>query len=438
MSRRWFLGGCGVLLGISGLQAQYPQYSQPTPPQAIPRPLAPSQPQFPQPSRQPVSPALLPPSLRPEAVPLPQPVQPRNPVAPGQQSLPDGSMVPAEVRLPYPEKITQIDVGRAMLRREGGSWQVWMGERVFKDLGNDENTAKDVLRVMRELRATEWVSIGSPRPVVEYGLIGGRPTIPAGFPRSVIPVDLRSVRIEPIKGVWCLRDNANILFNFGLNKQDADQALAVVRRYGFNRIGMVGSTVAPALTYFYAGAEQQGALPVTANALALAYQENALVRTGIPVPGVGYMGEMVKIEPRKVESRREGTEWVVVSGSEVLGRFGRDEAAARDAMRIIRDGYFTEFCRVGSHELTFFLVNGQAPTRIPLSAYGRRFDLNVLRTYSIGSRWAVTENGRFLFDVANKQEGDSLIKLLKYYRFDQVCRIGSSPRTGLTFLARTH
>ena len=129
-------------------------------------------------------------------------------------------------------------LGPTILKRLGGSWQVWAGQRLVRDFGNDETSAKDVARLLRELHPTEWARIGSPRPVVEYGLINGRPPVVGGFPKMTTPIDLRAVRVEAVKGVWCLRDDDNILFNFGTRRADAEQALAVVRKYGFNRIGL--------------------------------------------------------------------------------------------------------------------------------------------------------------------------------------------------------
>src|SRR5207253_719581 len=155
------------------------------------------------------------------------------PLAPPRPVLPDGSTPPpsqAEIPLPYPEVKFALDSGTVTTKRINGSWQVWAGPRMLKDLGNSEADAKDVVRLLRELHPTEWVSIGSPRPVVEYGLIQGRPPVSHLLPRMTIPIDLRAVRVEPIKGVWCLRDEDNILFNFGMHKADADQALAVVRK----------------------------------------------------------------------------------------------------------------------------------------------------------------------------------------------------------------
>lgn len=380
------------------------------------------------------------PFVQPAAAVAPAAVSPRPASSPPPPGLSDGSAaapVPADPPLPYPEAKVAFDAGAVTMKRVGGSWQVWVGPRPLKDLGDDEAGARDVVRVFRDLRPTEWAGIGAPRPVVEYGLTNGRPPATAGFPRVVVPIDLRTARVDAIKGVWCLRDDGNVLFNFGPHKADADQALAVVRRYGFNRVGAVGSNVAaPALTYFFVALEADGAQPPPANPLVAAAQVNALARTGIPVPGMGYVGEMVKIDPRKAEVRRDGADWVAASGTEILARFGQDNWAARDAVRVVREGRFTEFCKVGGG-LTFYLVDGKAPTRVPLAAQGRRFDPGALKTVAAGPRWVVTENGRHLFDVATADEGEAVVRLVRQYGFDQVCQIGPSARTGMTFLARS-
>jgi hypothetical protein len=362
-----------------------------------------------------------------------------NVVAPPPPGLSDGSTLPppTEVVLPYPEDKLPLDAASLTLKRVNGSWQVWAGQRMLRDLGNDETAAQDVTRTLRELRPTEWARIGSPRPVVEYGLINGRPAIVAGFPKMVVPIDLKTVRVEPVRGVWCLRDDGSILFNFGASRADADQALAVVQRYGFNRVGLIGPTGTPAMAYLFAALESDKAVRPAGGALMAAAQENALTRTGIPVPGVGYVGEMIKFDPRKVEARREQGEWLVAHGPNVLGRFGPWEWTARDAVRTIQDGKFTEFCRVGSAGVTFFLSNGKAPTKVPFSAQGRRFNLADLRAQPINDRWAVTEGGRHLFDVAGPEEGEQLIRVLRHFQLDQVCLLGQAPRAGIQFLARS-
>jgi hypothetical protein len=424
----------GRLLAGLGLFATFSSALAQLPPQA-PLPPAQSPPQ----SRPFTPPIQIPKLPEPQSRPLPPSVAQPNPLAPTQPGLPDGSTLPSqtEVPLPYPEDKLPLDAASVNLKRINGSWQVWAGPRVFRDLGSDENAAKDVARTLRDLRPTEWARIGSPRPVVEYGLVNGRPSIVAGFPKAVVPIDMKTVRVESVKGVWCLRDDGSILFNFGPSRADADQALAVVQRYGFNRVGLVGSSAAPAMAYLFASLESDKGVRPAGGALTAAVQENGLTRTGIPVPGVGYVGEMIKIDPRKVEAHQQRGEWVVAYGPDVLGRFGPWEWAARDAVRVIQDGRYTEFCRVGSAGVTFFLANGKAPTKVPFSAQGRRFNLMDLKAQPVNDRWAVTEGGRPLFDVSGPEEGEQLIRLLRHFQFDQVCLLGQNPRAGLQFLARS-
>jgi hypothetical protein len=424
---------------------------------------------------------------------LPPPGFPQNPFPPAPPGFPGASAPgspnpnpnpvaqPQEFPLPQPEKKFAINAGDVSLKRVAGAWQLWAGQRMLRDFGNDETTARDATRVYRDLRPTEWVTIGSPKPVVEYGLVNGRPPAAPGLPgagaddpngptsaglsgtgtisagvvsgsgfsgngpavsgagaKAVVPIDLRTVRVEAVRGVWCVRDDLNIHFNFGANKADAEQAVAVVRRYGFNRVGVVGSPTA--MSYLFAAPEGGGLPPAPQGALAklaLQAQIEGLDRVGIPVAGVGYVGEMFRFDPRKVEARKDGSEWVVAAGTEIIGRYGMTEWAARDAVRTIQDSRFNEFCKVGSAGLTFFLVDGKAPTRVPFNAQGRRFDPSGLKVQKAGDRWAVTENGRHLFDCASAEEGETLVRVLKHFQFDQLCQLGPAPRQGVSFLAKS-
>ena len=189
------------------------------------------------------------------------------------------------------------------------------------------------------------------------------PAASAAAAKFVQQIDLRSARVEPVKGVWCVRDDETILFNFGTDKASAEQAIAVIRKYGFNRVGVVGAAAQPAMSYLFVSLDADRP-KLGGGQLMLNAQVDALTRTGIPVPGVGYTGEMVKIDAKKVEARKDGAEWVVAAGPEVLGRFGPTEWAAREAARTVQDAKFTEFCRLGGTSgLTFFLRDGKPPAR---------------------------------------------------------------------------
>ncbi|MBY0457126.1 MAG: hypothetical protein K2V38_07305, partial [Gemmataceae bacterium] len=369
--------------------------------------------------------------------------------APGVESVP----------LPHPENKTAVNSADVVVRRMTTGWEVRAGSKTLRNTGENETTANSVARVFRELQPTEWVVIGNGKPVVEYGLTNGRPAVtgtappdpkngPPGYAigsnaptvgttaaNHVVPIDLRTTRAEAVRGVWVVRDDNNILLNFGTDKAGAEQAGAVIQRYGFNRVGTVGSPAQPALSYLFVSAEQ--AKPEFGRSMVEA-QINALTRTGIPLPGVGFTGEMVKIDHRKVEARKDGAEWVVAAGTEVLGRFGPTEWAAREAVRTVQDMKFTEFCKLGGQSnLTFFLVNGKAPGRAPLSAQGKNFSTSDLKVQQVNDKWLVTDAGKQLFEVGSPQEGETVVRVLKSYGFDQTAHLSAGgSKGGITFLVK--
>lgn len=504
MRRRLLLAKLSLVVGTGAATAQLPRIPEAPPilPPLPAIPLAPANPappapnfpqqpqlplpQFPQQPQFPSQPQGQLPPLRPDmparptnpgafpgqpGTPGPATPSPYNPYAPPPLTNPNPVAQPQEITLPQPENKIPLQARDISLKRAHTGWQIWAGQRVLRDFGNDrdsETNARDAFRVYQDLRPTEWATVGTGRVVVEYALSNGRapvaPATPNDDPRNpnpgltangvqtgagqtatgagaklVVPIDLRTVRVEAVRGVWCLRDDDSIHFNFGPVKADAEQALAVVRRYGFNRVGVVGPIEAPVMTYFFVGPEVQHPGGTDKSPLAragLQAQIDGLQRVGIPVPGVGYVGESVRIDPRKLDVRKDGAEWVVACGAEVLGRFGPTEFAARDAARTLADARFTEFCKVGSAGLTFFLVNGKAPTRVPFAAQGNRFDLASLKVVKYGDKFAVTENGKRLFDCASAEEGETLVRVVKHFGFDQLCHLGPSPKTGVSFLAK--
>ena len=75
---------------------------------------------------------------------------------------------PQEVPLPQPEMKIPLNARDVSLKRVAGGWQLWAGFKMVRDFGDQELVARNALRVYKDLRPTEWVTIGSPRPIVEY------------------------------------------------------------------------------------------------------------------------------------------------------------------------------------------------------------------------------------------------------------------------------
>ena len=470
MRKRIAAAGLGVLLGATSASAQPTRpgaYPPGVSPPGLAVPASPSMPAFPGSPAIPNAPA--PPGLLPPLVPKPPTTFTPGTSAPGSSMTPPGFPVQpkqptaTEPALPQQEQKLAMSAMDVSVKRVMGGWEVWAGQKVLRNTGDNENNARDVARVLRELRPTEWVTIGGAKPVIEYGLTNGRPAVAgaaqpdpkdnnagpvahAGGPNApqtagtaakfVQPIDLRTTRVEAIRGVWCVRDDNNILLNFGTDKGGAEQATAVIQKYGFNRVGVVGTPTQPVMSYLFASLDQLK--PAPGGQLMLSAQIEGLTRTGIPIPGVGFTGEMVKIDPNKIEVRKDGVDWVVASGPEVLGRFGPVEWTAREAARTVRDAKFTEFCRLGgSAGLTFFLTDGKPPTRAPFNAQGRNFDPAALKVQQINDKWMVTDAGKQLLQVGSAQEGETIVRVLKAYGFDQTAHLSAAgAKGGITFLVK--
>lgn len=205
-----------------------------TRPPQIGRPLS-ADPRFqPIPQQPPAEPRMLPPNIgqpqQPQSRPQFPNVQPPNPLLPAQPPLAaqgptdPNQLVPGtpseEVRLPQKERAVRFEGSTVTVRKLQDGWQVWSGHVMLRDFGRAQADAEEVARVIRELRTTEWVGIGtSGRPTVEYGLTNGKPHMPTSAPKMTTAVDLRTVRVDNVRGVWCLRDDSSILVNFGRERR---------------------------------------------------------------------------------------------------------------------------------------------------------------------------------------------------------------------------
>lgn len=460
-------GLTAVLSAIPVVAQQQPLPAFPSPQQSFPQPQQPAfpapQPLIPQYPTTPGTPGLLPPLLPKPPLSPGAPATGLNTPQPGAPGMPKPPV--AEFQLPFVEQKFAVSATDVTVKRVIGGWEVWAGQKLLRQTGENETNARDVARVFRELRPTEWVTIGGTKPVIEYGLTNGKPVVigaqqvdpkdanansnnatPVGFTQPqapafagnvakfVQPIDIKTARVEGIRGAWCVRDENSILLNFGTDKQGAEQTAAVIQKYGFNRVGIVGAANQPTMSYLFVSLEQAKPQPLPLNA-----QMDALTRTGIPVPGVGFVGEMVKIDSRKLEVRKDGTEWVVAFGPEVLGRFGPTEWTAREAARTLQDAKFTEYCKLGgTTNLTFFLVQGKAPVRAPFNAQGKTFDPAGLKVQQVNNKWLVTDAGRQLLEVGSAAEGETVVRVLKAYGFEQFAHLsGNGAKSGITYLVKT-
>ena len=342
-------------------------------------------------------------------------------------------------------------LGKIEVKYLSNNWQVWAGPHVFANFGADwkgaEKTGATLMAMQAgdtgkatigDVQTTAWETLGATRPVVGYMTTRGEAIRTfKGVSNTAVGLDLASARVESVRGAWVVRDARSILLNFGEERLEAEQALAVAKRYGFNRVGFVGATDAPSLRYFFS-AHDAGLPVVPASALTAAMQEYGLDRTGVDVPGVGTVGQKVNLDARKLDVRKDGADFVVGQGGDVLARFGRDEWSARDALRAVRQLNPTAVVRIGSPGVMFFLAGAEPPNRLPFGTMGAPFDPDrlTIRPTLDGVHHLYDPLGREIASTKTKDEAEAIRQAVKHFKLNRQCQIGRLPGQALIFLGR--
>jgi hypothetical protein len=157
------------------------------------------------------------------------------------------------------EHLTTFDPETVELTWSDNHWRLLAGTKMLKDFGRQESAARRTLLLIRELRLTQYGTIGGPTPALEYWLHNG--AAPQGSPTGLhtTPLDQNSLRVEKGYGQFYLRDGYRILLGFGPNEDDAKQALTVLKKYAFTQVGVIGQFTPPLLIFLTQPGDQFGA-----------------------------------------------------------------------------------------------------------------------------------------------------------------------------------
>ncbi len=138
--------------------------------------------------------------------------------------------------------------------------------------------------------------------------------------QDCVRVDWQRAELRQRGERWLIVVGDLLLKNFGAQRDEARQALRILRHYRVDQQCFVGRPD-PSLEYYLAGGRApRGAMP----------------------------GEdCVSFDPRALEVQRVGNRWKIVEGSHWIMDFDHQEAEARQALRILRHHGFTQQCFVG-------------------------------------------------------------------------------------------
>lgn len=394
---------------------------------------------------------------------------------------------PAQLAPAPAEDLVTFDGHGARLDWADHRWRIVAGERVLKDFGRRESEARQALRLIQELNLTQRGTVGRPAPVMEYWLTAGQG--PQGLTPGLrrLPIDLKSLRVEQVQAQWCLRDDQRVLFNFGLYASEARRALAILRKYQFAQVGVLGQAAPSMILFLSETGDGDGSSltptrihqvslraspakgtrppdsmfgPVVTAAVPPIHEGDSSLRRAHPIvfkgqqdhstrragrnpglPGWDEQSEWVPFDWRQVQVREEEGVWKLAVDSCVLASFGIDEQAARQALAAVRHYHFTEHCRVGQPApvFSYFLVNGQAPRGLLFGVAGQAFQPDRLSVQPLGRQWAICSGDQVLIVLGEDSgEAQRLLEVIRRNQFDRLCRIGPSEKESMTFFVRVH
>jgi hypothetical protein len=385
------------------------------------------------------APGLLPPSLA--SVPNAQPL----PTAPAV--LPPAT-TRLEPSLTAPENLMTFDPQRTELAHDGNHWQLVVDGIVLTDFGAHEHDARVALRLVRDLGLNQHATVGTPTPVMEYWLHDGKAPYGVTDGLKIYPLEQRSLRVEQHEGDWCLRDGQRLLFNFGASADDAQQALGILRKYGFTQVSVLGQ--AGPMMLIFLGRPASGA---TAGPMrSLGADPRVPSRTSAPTPVTTPPAPVVTtaaLEPspfaqrtavdwRQAQVHKEGNVWKLTDGHEIA-KFN-SERDAQQALSTVLYYHFTEREQVGSPKphFSYFLVDGQVPRGPVIGVHCELFQPDRLRVVQVGDRWTISNGERVLLSFDDQQEeARHVLDVIRQQKCDRLCRIGMTDEFGLTFLARS-
>jgi hypothetical protein len=157
--------------------------------------------------------------------------------------------------------LVEFDPDLLELQWAEGGWRMRAGKTVLKNFGHNETAGRQMLFLLRQLRVNQYGTVGGGQSVLEYWLRDGR--APQGFALNLrlSPLDQATLRVEKCYGQWCLRDALQMLLSFERGEQDAQRALAILRKYRFTQVGIVGVANPPILLFLTSPGDALRAVP---------------------------------------------------------------------------------------------------------------------------------------------------------------------------------
>jgi hypothetical protein len=142
-------------------------------------------------------------------------------------------------------------------------------------------------------------------------------------------------------------------------------------------------------------------------------------------------------DPGSAEVRWLDNRWQLLAGGIWLKDFGRREAEAREAVRLIRMLHLNQHGTVGTPQpvMEYWLSDGQAPRSFSSSGHEQALDQSSLRVEETQKQWFVRDAHRVLFVFgAHREEAQAAVDIIRRHGFTQIGYVGQPMPSMIYFL----
>ena len=121
-----------------------------------------------------------------------------------------------------------------------GRWRIVDGDHWLFDFGPSQPAAHQALKVIRHYRLDRSCTVGRQDSSFSYLMANSGSPTGAMAGEDCVAFDPKTLAVSKLQGRWKIVSGRQGLFDFGKSETAAHQALALIRRHGFNRSCFVG------------------------------------------------------------------------------------------------------------------------------------------------------------------------------------------------------
>jgi len=145
-----------------------------------------------------------------------------------------------QAQVPLGEDCLAFNPVSAEVKRISGDWKIVDGSHWMFSFGSLKAEAEQSLKIIKHYRMNQMCFVGRPDPSFQYMLRSG--TAPAGAMAGEDCVSFNPSTTEAkfVGGEWKIVDGSHWMLSFGTKEDEARQALAIIKKYGFTKSCFVG------------------------------------------------------------------------------------------------------------------------------------------------------------------------------------------------------